>query len=85
MVTYRLLVSPALNCRFLYDKGSIMRHITNLIIIVLLAVIIIRMGHLIDAYAESPISRQWIQQIPSFDCPVQAGGTIIINENAKEK
>ncbi len=46
-----------------------MRDTINLVIIVLLAVIVIRMGHLIDAYAESPISRQWIANIP-LDCPV---------------
>ena len=52
-------------------------------IIILLVAIWVRMGHLIDAYADNPIHREWIANIP-LDCPVQPGATLIINEQKEE-
>jgi hypothetical protein len=60
-----------------------MKYIGTAIIIILLAAIWVRMGHLIDAYSDNPISRQWIANIP-LDCPVQAGATLNIYEGKND-
>ena len=54
-----------------------------LTIVIILVCMLGRVEHLIQAYSDNPVSRQWIANIP-LDCPVQPGATLIINENKEE-
>jgi hypothetical protein len=58
--------------------------ILSVAIIILLTAIWVRMGHLIDAYADNPISRQWIQNC-EYDVKALPGSNIYIPENDKKK